>query len=70
MSGRRVYWIVLIAILGLGALLQAQALIPVRIRISEKVSHNLILSETQPTHPEEARAKHIHGSVVMQAGIS
>lgn len=60
----------MLSMLGLSVLLQGQARIPGRIWISAKVSHNLILIQTQPNYPEEAREKHIHGSVVMRAGIS
>lgn len=41
-----------------------------RIRISQQVSQTLIVSKVQPQYPEEARAKHIEGSVIMRAEIS
>ena len=56
-------------ILGLSVMCQAQVR-PQRVRISEKVSETLIERKVQPTYPEEARKRHVQGSVVMQAEIS
>jgi periplasmic protein TonB len=57
--------------LGPSILLMAQVPgAPARIRISEKVSQTFIVSKVQPAYPDEARRKHIQGSVVMQAEIS
>lgn len=57
-------------VLCLGVQLHPQALTAGRVRISEKVSKSLIISKVPPTYPEDARKKHIQGSVVVQAGIS
>lgn len=69
MSGIFIRRIVLISILCLSALAQAQ-LKPSRVRISEKVSETLVVSKVQPKYPEEARRKHIQGRVVMRAEIT
>ena len=67
------YWllrrILLISILGLSVLLQAQAR-PVRIRVSQKVSDALIVSKVQPIYADKARRKRIEGLVVMRAEIT
>jgi periplasmic protein TonB len=44
--------------------------VPKRVRVSEGVMRTLILKKVQPNYPEEARKKHIQGSVVMKAIIS
>lgn len=69
MSGRLLRWIVLLAILGPSIVPGAQAK-PARVRVSQKVSETLVVSKVEPKYPEEARAKHIQGKVVMQAEIT
>jgi len=43
---------------------------PARVRVSEKVSQLFLLTKVAPQYPDEARAKHIEGSVVLQSEIS
>lgn len=66
---RHLRFLLCAAILGFSVSLQAQAR-PQRVRVSEKLFQTMIISRVQPPYPEEARAKHIQGSVVMQAEIS
>jgi protein TonB len=44
--------------------------LPKRVRVSEDVMRTLILKKVAPSYPEEARKKHIQGSVVMKAIIN
>lgn len=53
-----------------GALLAQVHGAPPRVRISEKVSQLFIVTKVNPEYPEEARAKHVEGFVVMRAAIS
>jgi protein TonB len=69
MSTFRFGSIVWMCVLGLTVLLHPQVR-PQRVRISEKVSETFIANKVQPSYPEDARKKHIQGSVVMQAEIS
>lgn len=43
---------------------------PVRVRVSEKISQTLLVAKVPPHYPDEARAKHIEGSVVLVTEIS
>ena len=43
--------------------------LPKRVRVSEKVMQNLLIKKVQPNYPEEARRKHVQGTVVMKAVI-
>jgi protein TonB len=40
------------------------------VRISERVSQLFVVTKVSPQYPDEARKKHIEGSVVMQPEIS
>jgi periplasmic protein TonB len=44
--------------------------LPKRVRVSEGVMRALLVKKVQPNYPEEARKKHIQGSVVMKVIIS
>jgi len=44
--------------------------LPKRVRVSEGVMQGLLTKKVVPEYPEEARKKHITGSVVMKAIIS
>ena len=39
---------------------------PKRIRMSQGVSNKLLISKVDPAYPDEARKKHVQGSVVLQ----
>ena len=42
---------------------------PLRVRVSQGVTQNLILKKVAPKYPKEARKRHVQGSVLMQALI-
>ena len=44
--------------------------LPKRVRVSEGVMRALLIKRVEPEYPEEARKKHVQGSVVMKAIIS
>ena len=44
--------------------------LPKRVRVSEGVMRTLLIKKVQPKYPEEARKKHVEGTVVMKTIIS
>ena len=51
-------------------LLTAQVHAPTRVRVSQKVAEVLLVTKVAPQYPDEARAKHIEGSVILETEIS
>jgi protein TonB len=43
--------------------------LPVRIRVSQRVSEGLLIKKIDPEYPESARQKHVEGSVTLNAVI-
>ena len=44
--------------------------LPKRVRVSEGVMRTLLIKKVQPKYPEEARKKHVEGTVLMKTIIS
>lgn len=42
---------------------------PQRVRVSQKVAEQLVKRKVPPHYPDEARAEHVEGSVLMQVDI-
>jgi periplasmic protein TonB len=56
--------------IGQDSMSPAKQELPKRVRVSEKVMKVLLTKKVTPEYPDEARNKHITGSVVMKALIS
>lgn len=48
----------------------SQQELPKRVRVSEKVTKILLTKKVEPEYPDEARKKHVTGTVIMKAVIS
>lgn len=61
---------IVLSVLGLSVLLEAQVRTPQFVRLSEEVSSKMILSKAESTYPKEAREKRIEGSVIVRVYVS